>query len=101
MAADFASYLHSLARRLHLEPDEEREIILELEGHLEDKNAELEMQGMDREAARTLAIREMGAPQAVASRMYNVHSPGEWRDVLLSTVPHFLLAAIFALHLWS
>jgi len=47
------------------------------------------------------AVAEMGAPNAVARGMYEVHSPGVWRDVLLSTIPHFLLAALFALHLWS
>jgi hypothetical protein len=30
-----------------------------------------------------------------------VHSPGVWRDVLLATIPHFLLASLFALNLWS
>ena len=101
MPVEFANYLHSLARQLHLEPKEEQEIILELEGHLEDKAAELEAQGVDRDAALTLAMQEMGAPRALASGMYKVHSPGVWRDVLLSTVPHFLLATLFALHLWS
>ena len=43
----------------------------------------------------------MGAPETVADRMYRVHSPGMWRDVLLAVVPHFLLASLFALHLWS
>ena len=101
MAAQFTSYLRSLAQRLHLEPGEERDIILELEGHLEDKAAELEGQGVDRELALSLAVQEMGAPESVASGMYKVHSPGVWRDVLLATIPHFLLAALFALHLWS
>jgi hypothetical protein len=101
MATEFADYLHSLARRLHLEPAEEQDIVLELEGHLEDKAAELESYGVDRETAFKRAVREMGAPESVASGMYQVHSPGVWRDVMLSTVPHFLLAALFALHLWS
>ncbi len=101
MAAEFTSYLRSLAQRLHLEPAEEQDIILELEGHLEDKAAELESQGVDRESALRLAVQEMGAPEPVASGMYKVHSPGVWREVLLATIPHFLLAALFALHLWS
>jgi hypothetical protein len=101
MAVEFTNYLHSLAHRLHLEPGEEQDIILELEGHLEDKAAELEAQGVDRESALRLAVEEMGAPESVASAMYRVHSPGAWRDVLLATIPHFLLAALFALHLWS
>ena len=101
MAVEFTNYLHSLAQRLHLGPGEEQDIILELEGHLEDKAAELEAQGVDRESAFRLAVQEMGAPEPVASGMYKVHSPGVWRDVMLATIPHFLLAALFALHLWS
>ena len=84
-----------------MEPSEEQDIILELEGHLEDKAADLESQGLDRNVALRIAVQEMGAPEALASGMYKVHSPGVWRDVTLSTIPHFLLAALFALHLWS
>jgi hypothetical protein len=101
MPGDVSTYLASLARRLHLDPKEEREIILELQAHLEDKAAELEAEGMDRETATAQAVSEMGRPAAVASRMYAVHSPGVWRDVILATVPHFLLASLFALNLWS
>ena len=84
-----------------MEPREEQDIILELEGHLEDKTADFETRGLDRDLALKVAVQEMGAPEAVASGMYKVHSPGLWRDVILATVPHFLLAALFALHLWS
>ena len=101
MAVEFTDYLRSLARRLHLEPGEEQDIILELEGHLEDKVADLESRGLDRDVASRIAVQDMGAPEAVASGMYKVHSPGVWRDVTLATIPHFLLAALFALHLWS
>lgn len=101
MAVEFTDYLHSLARRLHLEPNQEQDIILELEGHLEDKVADLEARGHGREAALRIAVQEMGAPETVASGMYTVHSPGVWRDVVLAVVPHFLLASLFALHLWS
>jgi hypothetical protein len=101
MPFEVTYYLQSLARRLHLDPAEKDEIIQELEAHLEDKAAELETQGLDRDTAMARAVAEMGAPNAVARGMYEVHSPGVWRDVLLSTIPHFLLAALFALHLWS
>ena len=56
MAAELSEYLHSLARRMHLEPAQEQDILLELEGHLEDKAAELEAQGMDRKTALKLAV---------------------------------------------
>ena len=95
------NYLNTLARRLHLDPHDEREILEELQAHIEDKAAELEAQGVDRETALACAVKDMGAPRTLASRMYAVHSTGVWRDVLLATLPHFLLAALFALHLWS
>ena len=96
------NYLNSLARRLHLDPHREREILEELQTHIEDKAAELEAEGVDRETALASAIEEMGAPRSLASRMYAVHSTtGVWRDVILAMLPHFLLAALFALHLWS
>jgi hypothetical protein len=101
MAGDVTTYLNSLSERLHLDPNEEQEIILELRAHLEEKAAELEAQGLDREDALAQAVEGMGRPDAVASRMYAVHSTGVWRDVILAVVPHFLLAALFALHLWS
>ena len=101
MPFEVTNYLHALARRLHLDPAEKDEIIRELEAHLEDKAAELETQGIDHDAAVARAVQEMGAPNAVARGMYEVHSPGVWRDVILATIPHFLLASLFALHLWS
>jgi len=101
MPLEVTNYLHSLANRLHLDPTEKDAIIEELEGHLEDKTAELETQGLDRDTAMARAVEEMGAPNVVARGMYEVHSPGVWRDALLATIPHFLLAALFALNLWS
>ena len=96
------NYLNFLARRLHLDPLREREILEELQAHIEDKAAELEADGVDRETALASAVEEMGAPRSLASRMYAVHSTtGLWRDVILAMLPHFLLAALFALHLWS
>lgn len=101
MAAEFGNYIHAIARQLHLEPAQEQEIALELEAHLEDKSAELQSQGLGQQVAMDLAVREMGSGVDLAKGMYEVHSTGVWRDVLLATVPHFLLAALFALHLWS
>ena len=101
MPFEVTSYLYTLARRLHLDTAEKDEIIQELETHLEDKAADLEAQGVDHETAVTRAVQDMGGPSAVARGLYEVHSPGLWRDALLATVPHFLLASLFALHLWS
>ena len=97
------NYLNSLARRLHLDgPLRERGLLEELQAHIEDKAADLEAEGVDRETAMASAVEEMGAPRNLASRMYAVHSTtGVWWDVLLRHGAHFLLAALFALHLWS
>ncbi len=102
MPGSINNYLNSLARRLHLDPHREQEILEELQAHIEDKAAEMEAEGLDRESAVACAVEEMGAPRVLASRMYAVHSTaGVWRDVVLAMLPHFLLAALFALHLWS
>ena len=101
MACDFGNYLRSLSSQLRLDPLEEQEILREVQAHLEDKAAELEAQGVPTNEALDLAVRQMGTPKDVARSMYAVHSPGVWKDVLLATVPHFLLASLFALHLWS
>ena len=101
MSANFGNYIHAVTRQLRLGPLEEREISLELEAHLEDKAAELQAEGLEPQVAWDLAVREMGSGGAVAKGMHEVHSPGVRRDILLSTVPHFLVAALFALHLWS
>ena len=72
MPGNVNRYLNSLAHRLHLDPNREREILEELQGHIEDKAAEMEAAGLDRETALARAIEEMGAPRTVASRMYAV-----------------------------
>jgi len=101
VGVEFTSYLHTLAGQLHLGPRQEQEIVLELQGHLEDNAAELEAQGMDQASAQSLAIQRMGNPAEVGRKMYGVHSPALWQDIALATIPHFLLAALFALRLWS
>jgi hypothetical protein len=101
MPFEVRNYLYQMTRKLYLDRSEKDEILKELEGHLEDKAAELKLQGLDPQTAMVRAVEEMGAPGAVAQGLHEVHSPGVWRDVMLSTIPHFLLAALFALHLWS
>ena len=101
MPGGYTSYLLSLARQLRLDPREAREILQEVQAHLEDRAAEFRAQGMGSEEASALAMRQMGDPKSVARSMYAVHSPGLWRDAALAIVPHVTLAFLFALHLWS
>jgi hypothetical protein len=76
-------------------------VLLELRGHLEEKVLELEQSGRDHAEALDLALQELGHPDSIAKGMYSVHSRGSWRDILLATFPHLLLALLLALHLWS
>ena len=101
MDGEVKSYLRALTKKLKLEPDRSREIALELQSHLEDKIEELEEEGLAHAEALSQAIRELGQPDLVARGMYSVHSRGSWRDVLMGALPHFLLALLFALHLWT
>ncbi len=93
--------LLSLAKRLKLEPAAKKDILRELEGHLEEKTAELERDGLPSQEARKQAAMHLGRLDVIAKDMYSVHSKGAWREILLATLPHLLLAALFALHLWT
>ena len=95
------NYLHALTRKLKLDPNTNREIVLELQGHLEEKTQELEEEGLTYEEALSQAMRELGHPDLIAKGMYSVHSRGSWRDIFLATLPHLLLASLFALHIWT
>ena len=94
-------YLHALLQKLRVEPEMSNGILLELRSHLEERAKELEEEGFSTREAVAHAVRELGHPNLVAKGMYSIHSKGSWRDVLLATLPHLLLAALFALHLWS
>ena len=101
MDAELQSYLHTLARKLRLEPSRSKEIVLELQGHLEEKVRGLEEEGLTSQEALPRALKDMGHPDLIARGMYSVHSRGSWKDILLATLPHLLLASLFALHLWT
>ena len=95
------SYLSNLAKHLHLAPEAKDDILREMEGHLEERTVEMEKAGLSASEARRRASQHMGRPGAVAGDLYAIHSRGSWRDILLATLPHLLLAALFALHLWT
>ncbi len=98
---ELQSYLQTLTRKLKLDPGTNKEIALELQGHLEEKIEELEEEGLTYSEALSRALRDLGHPDLIARDMYSVHSRGSWRDILLAALPHLLLASLFALHLWT
>ena len=99
--AELQGYLSLLARKLNLDPNTERDILLELSSHLEEKAQELREQGYPQEAALKRATVELGSAEHIAKGMYSVHSRGSWRDILIATLPHILLAGLFAFHMWT
>ena len=96
---DFEKYLAALKERLGVSPPESREILEEFEAHLNDKASDLEAQGMDSEAARAMAVKHMGDPSDISRRMRLVYGYADWQDILLSTLPHLMIAGLFAFDL--
>jgi hypothetical protein len=94
-------YLLALAKQLKLEPSTKEDILRELQGHVEERASELVTQGMPSSEAHRQAAVELGSLDMIAQDMNAVHSRGSWRDITLATLPHLLLAALFALHLWT
>ena len=101
MDGELQRYFHTLTGKLRLDPNANQEIALELQGHLEENIRDLQEDGLNYEEARSRAVEDLGRPDQIAKGMYSVHSRGTWRDILLATLPHFLLACLFALHLWN
>ena len=101
MEGELQTYLHALTRKLKLDPNTNRDIVLELHSHLEETIKGLQEEGLTYEEAITQALRDLGHPDLIARGMYSVHSIGSWKDIILATLPHLLLASLFALNLWN
>jgi len=94
-------YLSGLGRQLHLRPLERKEILHELQSHIDDRARELMDAGAPYEEALEQALRDFGDSGRIARGLYEVHSRGSWYHTLLGILPHILLSLMFALHLWT
>lgn len=101
MVTALAAYLENVRSYLRLDSPSEREVLRELSTHLEERAQELRQEGFSEEEAAKTATQYLGSPKAIAQQMYQVHSQGSWRQALLAAMPHLLLAALFALHVWQ
>jgi len=97
--ADSDKYVSALSRNIRLQPARKKEIISELEDHLEDKTNELINLGVRQETAKSLAVEQMGDPATLARLMQDVHTVVGRRELGLAVIPHFLLAGLVALGL--
>jgi hypothetical protein len=100
MTQEFTNYLESIKYTSKLSPSDEREVISELETHIEDKLQELTDSGLSEEEAIETCLVQLGSPTTVARQIYEAYSQGSWKHVLLASIPHLLFGALFALNWW-
>ncbi|MFB0559109.1 MAG: permease prefix domain 1-containing protein [Dehalococcoidales bacterium] len=100
MTTALSQYLNSIRDNLRLDPPSEREVINELETHIEDELEELKEAGLSEEEAANTCVRLLGSAKLVARQIYEAHSQGTWRQALLASMPHLLFGLLFALNWW-
>ncbi len=98
MTPVLADYLGSVRDNLRLEPSDEQEVLSELETHIEDKLEELKKTGVSEEEAAKSCMAVLGSAEVVANQIYQARSQGTWGQALLASLPHLLLASLFALN---
>ncbi len=79
----------------------EREVISELQTHIEDKLEEMREAGLSEEEATHTCLKLLGSAKLVARQIYEAHSQGTWQQALLASTPHLLFALLFALNWWQ
>ena len=100
MTTALSHYLNIVRDNLRLDPQSEREVINELEAHIEDEFQELKEGGLSEEEAANTCVRFLGSAKLVARQIYEAHSQGTWRQALLASMPHLLFGLTFALNWW-
>ncbi len=100
MTTALSHYLNSVRDNLRLDSLSEREVINELETHIEDELQELKEAGLSEEEAANTCVRLLGSAKLVARQIYEAHSQGTWRQALLASMPHLLFGLILALNWW-
>jgi len=101
MTPELSQYLENIRYNSKLNRSDEREIISELEAHIEDRIQELEEDGLSKEEAISTCLEQMGSIKLVAQQMYEAYSQGNWKQVLLASMPHLLFSLIFVLNWWQ
>lgn len=101
MTEALSQYLECVRENLRLGLVSEREVISELQTHIEDNVEEMKEAGLSEEEAASICITLLGSAKTVARRMYEAHSQGTWRQALLASMPHLIFAILFALNWWQ
>ena len=95
------NYTDNLKDYLRINPMIESDVVRELRAHIEDKSHEFVESGLPEEVAKAKAEQFLGPPRLVAQQIYEVYSQGSWRQAIFAALPHFLVAALFALRCWQ
>ncbi len=93
-------YLELIKDNLRIDLTEGKEVISELETHIEDRLQELKKSGLSEEEAEGTCLRWLGSTRVIARQIYEAHSQGSWGQAFLAAMPHLLFAALFALNWW-
>ena len=101
MTTALSQYLDSVRDNLRLDLVSEREVINELQTHIEDELEEMKEAGLSEEEAANTCIALLGSAKLVARQIYEAHSQGTWKQALLASMPHLLFASLFALNWWQ
>ena len=101
MATALSHYLKSIRNNLRLDLSDEREIISELETHIEDRLQELKEDGLSEEEATETCLGLLGSAKLAARQLYEAHSQGTWKQASLASTPHLLFGIFFALNWWQ
>ncbi len=94
------NYLSSIKNCLKLDPVVEDDFIREIRGHLEDRIREFREAGYSEEESKVNAAKLLGSSKVLAKQIYEVYSQGNWKQALFAALPHFLIAALFAMEMW-
>jgi len=100
MTTELSHYLENIRYNSKLDHADEREVISELEAHIEDRLEELTESGLSKEEAIKTCLGQMGSATSVARQIYESYSQGSWQQVLLASMPHFLFGSLFVLNWW-
>jgi hypothetical protein len=95
-----SEYLNRVKNNLRLDPPVEKEILSELETHIEDEVKELKQKGLHDEDAENLCLKLLGSDKTVARSIYESRSQGTWQQALMASLPHLLFGVIFILNWW-
>ena len=100
MLKEVNRYLIDVKRHMRLDKGAESDVMRELETHIEDTVSEMEQAGLSEEAAANDCLKLLGSPRLVARQIYEAHSQSSWRQAVMASIPHLLVAVLFVLNWW-